>query len=130
MRRKGWVRALGASMVIDGLLVLTLGRRYIRLWRVGPRGSAYRRALNWLIDRPRWLLRTAGAAEAGLGLALMGSAPLEVRQLYGAIAGIYDVLIPVWYDWFYRHADQALDRALATHLPPGGCVLDLGYGQR
>jgi SAM-dependent methyltransferase len=128
MRRSGWIRTLGASMAIDGLLSLMLGRKYIRLWRVGPRGSAYRRALNWLLDRPRWFLRTAGAAEAGLGLALIGSEPLEVRQLYGAVAGIYDAFIPLFYDGFYRNAHQAFDQALATHLPPGGQVLELGCG--
>ena len=82
-RSKGWVRALGASMVVDGLLLTAFARNYLRLWRVGPPGNLHRRVLDWLIDRPPWVLRAVGAAEAGLGIVLVGKAPLVANFYSG-----------------------------------------------
>jgi SAM-dependent methyltransferase len=115
-------------MVVDGLLLMAFARNYLRLWRVGPPGNPYRRVLDWLVDRPPWVLRAAGAAEAGLGIVLVGKAPLDVRALYAAVVGLYDAVEPAWRDRFYRDAHHAFDQALATHLPPNGRVLDSGCG--
>ncbi|MBI4491642.1 MAG: methyltransferase domain-containing protein [Chloroflexi bacterium] len=122
------LRWLGALLLFDGLLLLVAGRAYVRQWWVGAAPSRYRRAIEWLARRPPWLLRLAGAAEAGLGLAALARAPVDVRSLYHAVAGVYDAASWLWRDWLDRDAHRAFDRALATHLLPGGQVLDLGCG--
>jgi len=121
-------RLSGAFCVVDGLLTAALGRRYVRLWRFEPDTGPYARAMNWLTDRPGWLLRAGGLAQAGFGLALLGTAPVSVPTLYGASAGTYRRIETVWRDWFYADGHRALDQAMTTYLPPNGDVLDLACG--
>lgn len=121
-----WVS--GSFLLFDGLLLLALGRTYLRVWRIGSERSPYRRAVNWFLQRPSWLLRTMGAAEAALGLAVLSRVSVRVRTLYRAIAGFYDTIAPVWTEWGYPEAYDALDRTYADCLPEGGHVLDLGCG--
>ncbi len=121
-----WVS--GSFLVFDGLLLLALGRTYLRVWRVGSERSPYRRAVSWFLRRPSWLLRAMGAAEAALGLAVLSRVSVGVRTLYRAIARFYDRIAPVWAEWGYPEACAALDRTYADYLPEGGHVLDLGCG--
>jgi hypothetical protein len=76
-KSKKLIQALGALMVVDGFLLLSFGRRYIRIWRFGPSDNPYRRGLDWLTERPSWLLRSLGLAEAGIGVSLLGPAAVE-----------------------------------------------------
>lgn len=128
MVNKKLLRLVGALVLVDGLLKLAFGRSYVHWWRVGPVTSPYRRAMERLAERPAWLLRIVGVAEASLGLVALAKAPLEVPELYHVAAPIYDWVNPIWRNWLYRDVHRALDRALATSLPPGGRVLDLGCG--
>ncbi|MCC9076011.1 methyltransferase domain-containing protein [Litorilinea aerophila] len=128
MANKKLLRWVGAFLLLDGVPLFTSGRAYVRLWQIPPAPKAYRRTMAWLAAWPNWLLRAAGMAEIGLGLAVLARAPVEVPTLYRAVASRYDAAAPLWRDWLYPDAHLALDRALATHLPPGGRVLDLGCG--
>lgn len=122
------IRWLGAYFLLDGLLTLIFGRKYVRLFRFGGRESLYRRIITLLLDLPSWQLRGAGAAETVLGLAVLGKAPLEVYTLYRLVAPGYAAIDPGWRDWFYPQAHEAFDRAISSSLVPDGKVLDLGCG--
>ena len=125
---KKLIRWIGAYFLLDGLLTLFLGWKYVRLFRWGQRKSPYRRMIEWLLDLPTWQLRGAGAAEAGLGLLVLGKAPLDVPTLYRWVASGYAAIDPGWREWFYPRAHEAFDRALASGLTQDGDVLDLGCG--
>lgn len=99
-------RLAGGVLLTDGLIRAARGRAALPL----PAG------------------RRLGAAEATLGLALLDRAPIEPASLYGAIAPVYDGLAPIWRDWLYRDAAEALDTAIVEALPPGAAILDLGCG--
>jgi len=128
MLYKTLIRVLGGFFLLDGILLFAFGRTYVRPWQRGPGTSLYHRAMGWLAERPNWLLRTAGAAEAGLGLAVLRQAPVGVQSLYHIAAGVYDAIAPAWTDWGYRDAYLALDRTLSASLPAGGRILELGCG--
>jgi SAM-dependent methyltransferase len=51
----------------------------------------------------------------------------QVQALYRTVAGIYDRISPIWVRG-YRAAYRAQEQALASYLPTGGRVLDLGCG--
>jgi len=92
-------------------------------------GASFARGLaDWFAALPSWALRLAGVAEIGFALALLRRVPIQVRELYRAIADIYDPANFLWKRWLYVDAHAALDRALAEYLPPNGRVLDLGCG--
>lgn len=122
------LRGLGAYFLVDGLSTLVFGRKYVRLYRFGPRTSLYRRMMERLLDWPAWQLRSAGAGEAFLGTVLLSQAPLDVQTLYRNLAGGYAAIDPGWREWFYPEAHDAFDRAVRQYLPDGGDVLDLGSG--
>jgi SAM-dependent methyltransferase len=122
------LRTLGIIFLLDGLLTLVFGRRFVRLFRFGSRSSSYRRAIDWLLSWDAWQLRGVGAAQAALGAALLDRAPLDVRALYRLIAAFYELIDPGWRRGWYPRAHAAFDRAISTRLPPGGRVLDLGCG--
>lgn len=63
--------------LVDGVFLVSFGRAYVRRWQIGDATNPYRRAMDWLAERPTWLLRAAGVAEAGLGLALFRKAREE-----------------------------------------------------
>lgn len=65
---------------VDGVLLVAFGRAYVRRWQIGGANNPYRRAMDWLAERPPWLLRVAGVAEAGLGLALFRKAQQERKS--------------------------------------------------
>lgn len=98
------LRWVAAGLIVDGL------RRLI----AGP-GSG----------RASGLL---GAAEAVVGVATLDRSPIDPAALYRLVAPVYDALSPIWRDWLYREPMRAFDKAVATALPPGGAVLDLGCG--
>lgn len=125
---KKFLRGLGALLLADGLSTLIFGRKYVRLYRFGARSSAYREAMEWLLDWPEWQLRTAGMGEAALGAAVMSQAPLTVQTLYRSVVAGYAAIDPGWREWFYPQAHRAFDRTLMQTLPEGGQVLDLGCG--
>ncbi len=125
---KKLTRWFGVFLLLDGLLTLFLGRKYVRIFRFGKQGSSYRRIVAWLLHLPIWQLRGAGAAEASLGLAVLGSAALDVPAFYGLVAGGYAAIDPGWRKWFYPHAHDAFDQVLIGALPLPGNVLDLGCG--
>jgi SAM-dependent methyltransferase len=125
---KKFLRLIGTFLLIDGLLTLIFGRRFVRLFRFGPKGSSFRRTIGWLLSWPAWLLRGSGASEAALGVSVLKRVPLDVPTLYSSIAGGYAAIDPGWRKWFYSQAHQAFDRALVDGLPPDGAVLDLGCG--
>jgi SAM-dependent methyltransferase len=128
MMNKKLLRWLGVYFLLDGLSTLLFGRKYVRIFYFGPKNSPYRRMIRWLLDLPTWQLRSAGAAEAGLGLAVLNEAPLSVSSFYQVVAAGYAAIDPGWREWFYPQAHEAFDRALANSLPQGGDVLDLGSG--
>jgi SAM-dependent methyltransferase len=102
------VRITGGVLLADGLL------------RIAGRAAAVR--------VPGIHTRLLGGAETALGLVLLDRAPIEPASLYRVVAPVYDQLSPVWRDWLYRVALRAFDAAIASALPPGGDVLDLGCG--
>lgn len=122
------LRVLGLLLLVDGTLGLVLGRAYAYRWVVGHATSPYYRAVSWVAGRADWLVRLFGVAEAVLGLAVLARAPVGVRELYGVVARFYDPVSFVWRNWLYPDLHRAFDRALATYLPQGGRVLDLGCG--
>lgn len=125
---KKLLRWLGVFLLLDGVSTLAFGRTYVRLWQTDAAPDFYRRPMAWLAARSNWLLRIAGAAETGVGLAVLRQAPVGVPALYRAVASLYDTAVPFWRDWLYPDAYRDLDQALITHLPPEGHVLDLGCG--
>jgi len=125
---KKLIRWLGAYFLLDGLLALFFGRKYVRIFRFGSDESLYRRLINKLLEVPSWQLRGAGIAEAGLGLAVLYRFPPEVSALYRLIAPGYAAIDPGWRRWFYPQAHAAFDRELTKALPKDGDVLDLGCG--
>lgn len=128
MDNRTLLRLAGGALLLDGIATLVFGHSYVRRWRIGTRRNLYNRAIKWLSGRSGLLVRAAGAGEAGLGIAVLGKAPLQYDSFYRAIAGTYDTWLDVWYDRLYPDADDTLRKTLATHLPPGGHVLDLGCG--
>jgi SAM-dependent methyltransferase len=122
------LRALGFCLLIDGLLALLLGRGYVRLFHFGSRSGRYRQAIDLIASWPGWKVRSGGATEAVLGLAVLRQAPLDVQTVYQNVAGVYAAVDPGYRQLFYPQAHQAFDRALRQHLPEGGSVLDLGSG--
>lgn len=72
--------------------------------------------------------RLLGGGEIGLGLALLGRAPIEPETLYALAAPVYDALAPLWRDWLYRDPLRAFEAAMVDALPSGAHVLDLGCG--
>jgi SAM-dependent methyltransferase len=128
MVRRTLVRVTGSALLIDGVATLVFGNAYVRRWRIGSRHNRFDRAIDWLSGRPGLLIRAAGALEAGIGIGVLGRSPLQYDCFYRAIAGSYDTVLDVWYDRLYPDADETLRTTLATHLPHGGRVLDLGCG--
>jgi len=126
MNRKLLLRWLALLAIVDGLLLLIGGHGYARLWQAGAG------FVRWSTDRfaalPSWALRLVGVAEIGFALALLRRVPIQVGELYHAIAGVYDRVNFLWRRWLYRDAHAVLDRALAEYLPRDGRVLDLGCG--
>lgn len=100
----------------------------MQVFRFGQRVNPYRKMIEWLLDLPLWQLRAAGAAEAGLGLAVLQKVPLEVTTLYRLVASGYAGIDPGWREWFYPEAHDAFDHAPSNSLRKGGDVLDLGCG--
>jgi SAM-dependent methyltransferase len=125
---KKLLRLAGVYFLMDGLLTLFLGRKYVGFFRFGGRRSPYNKMIKWLLDLPRWQLRGAGAIEAGLGLVVLDQAPLDVPALYRAVAPCYAAIDPGWRKWFYPRAHEAFDRELSSGLSQAGDVLDLGCG--
>lgn len=121
-------RWTGIYLLLDGLLTLLFGRSYYRLYRFGKHSSPYRRAFEWLLKRPSWLLRGTGALGLGLGLAVLNQAPIDVQTFYKWVARGYAAIDPGYRKWFYPQAHLAFDQALSNYLPKGGAVLDLGCG--
>lgn len=126
MNRKLLLRWLALCAIVDGLLLLIGGRRYARLWRAGA--DLALRSADRFAALPSWVLRLAGVAEVAFALALLRRVPIQVGELYRAVAGIYDPASFLWRRWLYAGAHRALDEALAEYLPPDGRVLDLGCG--
>jgi len=128
MFNKRLSRILGGMLLLNGASLLFLGGTYLRRPQGGTRRSSDRSTLTWLTRRSGWLLRGAGAAEVGVGLAALVTAPVEVRPLYRVFSRVYDAVAFLWRDWLYSDAQRALEQAFATYLPAGGRVLDLGCG--
>lgn len=122
------LRIAGVFMLLDATFLILFGRRYVERTRFGSEGNPYYRLMSWFLQWPDWLLRLAGVAEARLGLAALGSAPLAVRPLYRRIAGAYSVIDTAWREWLYADAHRAFDRAMARYLPADRRVLDLAAG--
>jgi SAM-dependent methyltransferase len=121
-------RLIGVLLILDGLLVVLLGRPFVKLFRFVPRGSAYRRFMTWWSRRPDWLLRASGLVQATAGVAVMSSAPLSTSELYRTVAGAYAKDETAWRDRLYPEAHATFDRLMRQLLPPDGDVLDLGCG--
>ncbi len=128
MINKRMRRIVGLLLIVDGLLVTLLGRPFVKLFRFGPRGSAYRRLMTWWSRRPAWLLRASGAIQAAAGAAVLNSAPLSVHEFYPTIAETHAKHDTAWRDWLHADAHAAFDRLMVQHLPPDGDILDLGCG--
>jgi SAM-dependent methyltransferase len=125
---KNLLRWIGGYFLLDGLLSLFFGKSYVRLFRFGRKESPYRMMIEWLLGLPAWQLRGAGAAEAGLGIAILKEAPIDVPSFYRLVAAGYAAIDPGWREWFYPRAHEAFDRVLSENLHEGGDVLDLGCG--
>jgi len=128
MPNKRLSRILGGLFLLNGASLLFFGGVYLRQWQARARHNPYPSASAWLTERPRRLLLGAGVAEVGVGLAMLGAAPVEVRPLYRVFSRIYDSVAFLWRDWLYPDAQRALEQVLATYLPASGRVLDLGCG--
>jgi SAM-dependent methyltransferase len=121
-------RWIGVLLILDGLLVVILGRPFVKLFCFGPRRSAYRQFWTWWSRRPGWLLRASGVVQAAAGGAVASAAPLSVHELYGAVSGAYARIETAWRDRIHADAHATFDRLMLRHLPPDGDVLDLGCG--
>ncbi len=128
MTNKRLTRILGGMLLLNGIFLLFSGGAHLYQWQRGAQRSSQRSALAWLAGRSGWLVRSAGAAEVGAGLAALIADPVEVRPLYRVFSRIYDAVAFLWRDWLYPDAQQALEQAFAKYLPTGGHVLDLGCG--
>ena len=125
---KKLLRWIGAYFLLDGVLNLLFGKRYVRLFRFGRKGSPYRRMIEWMLGLPNWQVRGAGAAEASLGVAVLREAAFDVPSFYRLVAAGYAAIDPGWREWFYPRAHDAFDQVLSKYLPEGGKILDLGCG--
>ena len=118
----------GLILLADGLLTTFLGRRYVRLFRIGSRSNLYRRIIEKLIALPSWQIRSAEVTEAVLGIGVLCRTPPQLKALYRRIAWFYDSITPIWRVWLYGEAHRAFDQAVSLYLPQGGHVLDMGCG--
>ncbi len=116
MVKKTILRILGTFLFVDGILLLIFGRKYVRRWRAGSAKSVYYKIMDWLTNRPSWILRVAGVTEAGFGLTVLHKAPVSVRLLYRIVSRYYDRATPIWRDWLFRDAYTALDKALSSYV--------------
>jgi hypothetical protein len=64
-RNNRFMEILAIGMIGEGIIGAIRPRRYMRLWRFGPK--AYRNFIDALADRPQ-ATRLMYAAEAGLGV--------------------------------------------------------------
>lgn len=123
-----YLRWIGGYFLLNGLLSLLLGRRYIRLYRFGKHRNSYEDFIDRLLELPSWQLHSAGAVEVGVGLAILHQAPTQVQSFYRMVARGYAIIDPGYRKWFYPKAHLAFDQALSSYLSPNGNILDLGCG--
>lgn len=62
---------LAAFLLFDGVALVIWDGAYVRLWQGGRPTHPYWRAIEWLAQRPRRLLRATGLVEAGFGLVVL-----------------------------------------------------------
>ncbi|TAK35983.1 MAG: class I SAM-dependent methyltransferase [Chloroflexota bacterium] len=126
MSMKTILRLLGIFMILDGVLSLLFGKTYLRPWRrLGGPISVY---ISFLLRWPDWLIRVAGAGEAVVGARTFAATRVQVSEIYGVFAPLYDPFLALWNATLARGVDAAVDQAVSEYLPPGGRVLDLGCG--
>jgi hypothetical protein len=65
-----WSSLLVLFLTGDAVLLLLLGRRWVRFTRFGPPGGAYFQLMTWFLQWPPWLLRLLGVAEGALAYTL------------------------------------------------------------
>lgn len=126
MSTKTVLRLLGIFMILDGVLSLMFGGAFVRPWR--RLGGPIRAYVSFLLRWPDWLIRLTGAAEAVLGARMLAATQVQVVEIYGLFAPLYDPFLALWNATLARGVDAAVDRAMGKHLPAGGRVLDLGCG--
>ncbi|MBI2953709.1 MAG: methyltransferase domain-containing protein [Chloroflexi bacterium] len=125
MSLKSILRVLGIFMIFNGVFSLVFGKAFVRPWRVlGGPIAAY---VSFLLRWPGWLIRLVGAGEAVAGARVLAATQVQVAELYGVGARVYDPLLVLW-NAVLTDVEDAVDRAVIEYLPPGGRVLDLGCG--
>ncbi len=65
------LRTLAVAALLDGLLTMSLGRKYLCALRVGPPGNPFRRAVEWFLRWPGWALRGGAALQAMTGAGML-----------------------------------------------------------
>lgn len=126
MSVKTLLRLLGLFMILDGVVSLIFGNAYVRRWRRlgGPIGAYVSFLPRW----PDWLIRMAGAGEAAVGVRTFAATRVQVPEIYGVFAPLYDPFLALWNATLARGVETAVDQSLREYLLPGGHVLDLGCG--
>ncbi|MFW5942632.1 MAG: hypothetical protein ACOC9C_03180 [Chloroflexota bacterium] len=66
-----WQSALIMFLVADAVLLLLLGKRWVRFTRFGAPGGTYHQLMTWFLQRPEWQLRLLGVAEGALAFRLL-----------------------------------------------------------
>lgn len=120
------VRLVAIFMIFDGVFSLIFGKAFVRPWRLlGWPISVY---VSFLLCWPDWLIRATGAGEAVAGARILAVTRVQVAELYSVAAPVYDPLLALWNAASAGGVESAVDQAVATYLPPGGRILDLGCG--
>ncbi len=125
MSAKTFLRLLGIAIVLNGVLGLIFGKSFVRPGRLlgGPIAGSVSFILHW----PNWLIRLVGVIEAAAGVCLLAATQVQVAEMYGVVARVYDPLLALW-NAALADVEAAVDRAVGEFLPPGGRGLDLGCG--
>jgi SAM-dependent methyltransferase len=126
---KAWIqRALAALLILEGAVLLVIGRGWILLWAKLLRRTPVEEELRAIARIPNWTWRSVGVAEMGLGMRLLRDAPLYPATFYGAWAGLYSRIGVLWRDIGYQPLFYAMAQELGMRLRPQSSVLDLGFG--
>jgi alpha-amylase/alpha-mannosidase (GH57 family) len=64
---------VGLLLMLDGTLMSAFGHRYLRWSNFEWAPRFYNRLIDWMLERPDWMMRLAGGAMSSFGLALLRS---------------------------------------------------------
>ncbi len=126
---KAWIqRILAALLILEGTVLIVLGRGWVLLWAKLLRRTSVEEDLRAIARIPNWIWRSVGMAEIGLGMSLLRDAPIDPTSFYGAWTGLYSRIGVLWRDIGYHPLFYAMAQELGMRLRPQSSVLDLGSG--